>query len=233
MVWLLQNCLKNRVSAKTSSQGLRRKIMTDGSAIQSHRGLEIMKFFQRSSVLVIFILATSSITVQLSAAETITSSGYLLGPEDVLEISVWKEESLQREVLVRPDGKISFPLVGDVHAEGKTPEQLRHEIAGWLKKYIPDPVVTILVTKVAGYKIYVIGQVKKAGQYAVGQYLDVLQALALAGGLTPFAAEGKIKIIRRESGTETVIPFDFSEVKKGQKLEQNIILRSGDVVVVP
>jgi len=165
--------------------------------------------------------------------DSLGEGGYLLGPEDVLEISVWKEEDLQREVLVRPDGKISFPLVGDLHAEGKTPEQLRHEIAGWLRKYIPDPVVTVLVKKVAAYKIYILGQINKPGQYTVGNYLDVMQALALAGGLNAFAAEDDIRILRRQGNNEQVIPFEYSQVKKGRKLAQNIILRNGDVVVVP
>ena len=171
--------------------------------------------------------------IQNSVAGSVEAAEYVIGPEDVLEISVWKEESLQRDVLVRPDGKLSFPLIGDIHAAGKTPDQLRAEIAVWLRKYIPDPVVTVLVTKVVAYKVYIIGQVEKSGQYTVGHYLDVMQALALAGGLTPFADEDNIKVFRRQNGEEIVIDFDFARVKKGRNLEQNIVLRSGDVVVVP
>lgn len=158
---------------------------------------------------------------------------YLIGPEDVLNISVWKEETLQKEVLVRPDGYISFPLLGDIRAAGKTPSQLQVQIKEMLKGFMPEPVITVLVTKIAGYKIYVIGQVKKAGQFQVGRYLDVMQALALAGGLTPYAAENHIIILRRKDGKDTVIPFEYAAVKKGRKLEQNIILKSNDVVVVP
>ena len=188
--------------------------------------------------LLLFFLALTSFAMHEANAQdpvsgSISASGYMLGPEDVLEISVWKEENLQREVLVRPDGKISFPLVGDIQAEGKTPEQLRHEIAGWLRKYIPDPVVTVLVKKVAANKIYVLGQINKPGQYMVGSYLDVMQVLALAGGLNAFAAENDIRILRRQGDKEVVIPFEYSEVKKGRKLAQNIILQNGDVVVVP
>ena len=172
-------------------------------------------------------------SAQEPVSGSVNAAGYSIGPEDVLEISVWKEEGLQSEVLVRPDGKISFPLVGDIQAEGKTPEQLRHEIAGWLRKYIPDPVVTVLVKKIAAYKIYVLGQINKPGQYTVGIYLDVMQALALAGGLNPYAAENDIRIIRRQGDKEIVIPFEYSEVKKGRNLGQNIILKTGDVVVVP
>jgi len=189
-------------------------------------------------VLPLFFLALISLTANMASAQepvsgSVNAAGYSIGPEDVLEISVWKEEGLQSEVLVRPDGKISFPLVGDIQAEGKTPEQLRHEVAGWLRKYIPDPVVTVLVKKIAAYKIYVLGQINKPGQYTVGIYLDVMQALALAGGLNAYAAENDIRILRRQGDKEIVIPFEYSEVKKGRNLGQNIILKTGDVVVVP
>ncbi len=161
------------------------------------------------------------------------SPGYLVGPEDILEISVWREESLQREVLVRPDGRISFPLVGDLLVAGSTPSEIQSKLSDSLKKFIPEPVVTVVVTKIGGYKIYIIGQVKKSGQYAVGRYLDVVQALALAGGLTPYAAENKIKIFRRENGQQRIIPFKYEDIKKGKGLEQNIILKSDDLIVVP
>ncbi|MCC6208478.1 MAG: SLBB domain-containing protein, partial [Gammaproteobacteria bacterium] len=112
-------------------------------------------------------------------------------------------------------------------------EEIQKEITQRLKKYIPEPVVTVVVEKVASYKIYVIGEVKNSGQYQVGHYLDVVQALALAGGLTAYAAENKIKILRRENGAEIAIPFEYAKVKSGADLKQNIILRRGDVVVVP
>ena len=187
----------------------------------------------------VLLICLASVSIfashRINAEETAigNGAGFLLGPEDLLEISVWNEEKLQREVLVRPDGKISFPLVGDIQAEGRTPEQLRFEIASWLKKYIPDPVVTVLVKKIDSYKIYVLGQINKPGEYTVGSYLDIMQALALAGGLNAFAAEDDIRILRRQDGKDKVIPFEYSKVKKGRDLAQNIILRSGDVVVVP
>lgn len=158
--------------------------------------------------------------------------GYQIGAEDLLEVSVWKEEGLQREVLVRPDGRISFPMIGDIAVQGYTPEYVRQEITHKIERFIPNPVVTVLVKKVAGYKIYVIGQVRKPGQFVVGGYLDVMQALAIAGGLTEFASESNIRILRRENDKDVVIPFDYSDVKKGQQLKQNIILKTGDVVVV-
>lgn len=158
---------------------------------------------------------------------------YLIGPEDVLEISVWKEEGLEREVLVRPDGKLSFPLAGDVQAAGRTPEQVQTEITERIQRYIPDPVVTVTVKTIGGNKVYVIGEVKNPGSYVIGRYVDVIQALTLAGGLTAFARENSIKVLRREGTREIVVSFEYAEVKKGRKLEQNIFLRGGDVVVVP
>ncbi len=158
---------------------------------------------------------------------------YLIGPEDVLEISVWKEEGLEREVLVRPDGKLSFPLAGDVQAAGRTPEKVQAEITERIKRYIPDPVVTVTVKTIGGNKIYVIGEVRNPGSYVIGRYVDVIQALTLAGGLTPFASENSIKVLRREGTKELVVSFEYAEEKKGRKLEQNIFLKGGDVVVVP
>lgn len=158
---------------------------------------------------------------------------YRIGPEDVLEISVWKEPDLQREVLVRPDGGISFPLAGNIQVAGKTTREVEGEITKRIQKYIPDAVVTVIVKQISGYSIFVIGKVNKPGQYTVGRYVDVMQALTLAGGLTPFASENKIKVIRRVNGKETVYRFKYSDVKDGDDLKQNIILRSGDVVVVP
>jgi polysaccharide export outer membrane protein len=158
---------------------------------------------------------------------------YEIGPEDLLEIYVWKEKDLQREVLVRPDGWLTFPLVGNVSAKGKTAQQLQDEIAIRLRKYIPDPNVSVSVKKIAGYKIFIIGKVNKPGEYTVGRFVDVLQALTLAGGLTPFADDDDIRIVRKTEGKETIIPFDYSDVRKGKRLEQNIMLKTGDVIVVP
>lgn len=158
---------------------------------------------------------------------------YEVAPEDVLEISVWKEEGLTKDVVVRPDGGISFPLAGDMHAAGKTAQEIQLEITRRLLKYMAEPVVSVTVMKVAGNKVYVMGKVNKPGEYLAGRYLNVLQALSLAGGLTPFAAEDDIKVVRRQGDRELVFPFNYAEVRKGRKLEQNILLRGGDVVVVP
>jgi polysaccharide export outer membrane protein len=168
------------------------------------------------------------------AAETAaTPAGYRVEPEDVLGITVWKEEGLQKEVLVRPDGGISFPLVGEIQAAGRTADELRVEIAERLRKVINDPVVTVAVLKIAGYKVYVIGRVNKPGEFVAGRYIDVLQALTMAGGLTPFAAENDIKVLRKRNGKDEVFEFEYSDIRHGRHLEQNIRLQGGDVVLVP
>lgn len=159
--------------------------------------------------------------------------GYRLGAEDVLLVSVWKDEQLTREVVVRPDGMFSFPLIGDIQAEDRTVEAIRDDLVKRLTKYIPNANVSVAVTKIISYKVYVVGRVNKPGEYLVGHYTDVLQALSLAGGLTPFAAENDIKVMRRVKGTQQSIPFRYGDLRKGKDLEQNIILQRGDVVMVP
>lgn len=159
--------------------------------------------------------------------------GYRLGPEDVLQVSVWKDEHLTREVVVRPDGMFSFPLVDDIQAEDRTVEEIRDDLVKRLTKYIPNPNVSVAVAKVMSYKVYVIGRVNKPGEYVIGHYTDILQALSLAGGLTPFAAENNIKVMRRVRGEQQAIPFRYGDLRKGKDLEQNIILQRGDVVMVP
>lgn len=183
---------------------------------------------------VFLIVPLTNAYAESPVVNQVASGGeYEIGPEDLLDISVWKEKDLQKEVLVRPDGWITFPLVGNIQAKGKTALQLQEEITQWLKQYIPNPVVSVSVKKIAGYKIFVIGRVNKPGDYVVGRYIDVLQALSLAGGLTPFAEEGNIKIVRKENGKENILRFNYADVKKGRRLEQNITLRSGDVIIVP
>ncbi len=161
------------------------------------------------------------------------SPAYLIGAGDVLEISVWKEEGLQREVLVRPDGGIDFPLVGELQAGGKTTEGLQAEIIKKIKRFIPDAVVTVSVMQVFNNTIYVLGKVARPGQYVAKHYMDVTQALAMAGGLTPYAAAGSIKILRRSGVKQKVFQFDYGDIEDGENLQQNIVLKNGDVVIVP
>jgi polysaccharide export outer membrane protein len=158
---------------------------------------------------------------------------YRIQPGDILIVSVWKEQDLQAEVLVRPDGGMSFALAGDLQAAGRTVEELRSAVNERLKKYIPDPAVTIAVKQIGGNRVYVLGKVNRPGEFPFSQPIDVMQALSLAGGATSFAALDDIRILRREQGRQTALRFRYSEVERGQKLEQNILLRSGDTVVVP
>ncbi|THJ19680.1 MAG: polysaccharide export protein [Nitrospira sp. CG24D] len=187
---------------------------------------------------VIAIVTTGSLLIEspaMAAPPVVpqVDPGYRLGAEDVMLISVWKDEQLTREVVVRPDGMFSFPLVGDIQAEDRTVEDIRIDLVKRLVKYIPNPNVSVAVMKVLSYKIYVVGRVNKPGEYLIGHYTDVLQALSLAGGLTPFAAENDIKVIRRVRGQQQVYPVRYGDLRKGQDLEQNILLQRGDTVMVP
>ena len=169
----------------------------------------------------------------VAAAHAQATAGYTVKPGDTLEISVWKEPDLQRTVLVRPDGAFSFPLVGEVDARGKTVSELNKLVSDRLTKYISDAVVTISVQEIKGNKIYVLGQVNKPGEFIVNPRVDVIQALSLAGGTTAFASPSEIFVLRRDNGQQRRLPFNFDAVLRGRDLEQNVLLRSGDVVVVP
>ncbi len=160
---------------------------------------------------------------------------YRVQPGDVLLISVWGEQDMKREVLVRPDGGISFPLAGDLMAKDRSVAQIRAELTSKLNKYIPNPAVDVAVGKIAGNKVYVVGKVNKPGEFTVPNEVDVMQALSMAGGTTPFANLDGIKILRRDSQTneQTVIPFNYKKVSRGENLELNVMLKPGDTVVVP
>lgn len=170
---------------------------------------------------------------ETAGAVVITDPAYVIGPEDALDISVWKDETLKAATLVRPDGGISFPLAGDFIVAGKTVAQVREELVRRLEKYIPEPVVTVSVVRVSSLRIYVLGRVNKPGDFQVGRNIDVLQALSIAGGMTPFAKEDDIRIIRKVKGESVSIPFEYSRIRKGGDLSQNITLQSGDVLLVP
>jgi polysaccharide export outer membrane protein len=161
------------------------------------------------------------------------AEAYRLNAGDILDISVWKEEGMQRQVLILPDGTISFPLAGHLTAAGRTAAEVQDALAKRIQVYIPEPVVTVSVASVGGNSIYVIGQVKLPGRFDVTSQIDVMQALSLAGGLTPFGDENSIRVLRRSGNKQTAVRFDYSAVKRGQHLETNILLQPGDVVVVP
>ena len=181
------------------------------------------------SILTVFLLLSS---FQLHADEP-PAEAYLVQPGDILRITVWKEEDLQREVIVRPDGQISFPLVGELEGAGQPVSALRKQIESKLEKYIPDPVVNVDVRELRGNTVYVIGKVNRPGNFPVTRNVDVVQALSMAGGMGTYAAANDIKILRRQGGKQRAIPFEYGEIEKGENLEQNIVLQPGDVVVVP
>ena len=158
---------------------------------------------------------------------------YVIGPGDVLDISVWKEQALTKLVTVLPDGKISFPLVGAIRAGGKTLDQLSKELETKLSRYVPDLNLSVLVHQVNSMMVYVIGKVNKPGRFVLNSNIDVMQALAMAGGLNPFAEEGNVKIFRKTIEGKKIIDFDYDDVANGKKMEQNIMLKRGDVIVVP
>lgn len=169
----------------------------------------------------------------LGGVATAEDGDYLIQASDILLVSVWKEEDLQSEILVRPDGKFSFPLAGDVIAKSKTIEEVRADVASKIEQYIPDPVVTVTLRQSLGNRIFVLGKVNRPGEFPLTQDLDVMQALALGGGLATFADSKDISILRRDSGSQTAIPFNYQEVEYGKNLGQNVLLKPGDIVVVP
>jgi polysaccharide export outer membrane protein len=182
---------------------------------------------------IIFLLAGSAALAQTRGMPSLANDDYKLNPGDILSISVWKEEDLQKEVLIRPDGKFSFPLAGDVLAKGFSVEEVREMVSQRLARYIPDTVVSVSVLQISGNKIYVIGQVSRPGEIIANPPVDVVQALAIAGGTTPFAQANDISILRRTSIGQKSIPFRYTDILKGKNLEQNIMLKAGDIVVVP
>ncbi len=161
------------------------------------------------------------------------AASYQIQPGDVLTVTVWKETDLTGEVLVRPDFGISFPLVGELDVRGKTVDALREIIAERLKHYIPDPVVTVSVKALNGNHVYVVGKVEHPGEFPFVREVDVMQALALGGGTTPFAELNDIVILRRENGVQQAIRFRYADVARGKNLSQDIVLKTGDTVVVP
>ncbi|MEQ1637418.1 MAG: polysaccharide biosynthesis/export family protein [Methylococcales bacterium] len=166
------------------------------------------------------------------AADNLTP--YLVQPGDVLEIMVWKEEQLQMEVLVRPDGYLSFPLAGEVLVKGKSFAEIQKLLTARLKEYMPDLLVTVSAKQLFSNKIFVMGKVLKPGEFPLVRSIDVTQALALAGGVTPFADVNEIKILRRDNfGNQRALPFRYGDIEDGAELKQNILLQSGDSVVVP
>jgi polysaccharide biosynthesis/export protein len=182
-------------------------------------------------ILIILLIMKSGWT---NAEEYVGRDGdYIIGFGDILDISNWKDESMTKSVVVLPDGKISFPLIGIFRAAGKTVAELKHEMETEIVKYVPDPLLNVEVKQVNSMKIYVIGRVNKSDQFNLNGEVTVLQALSMAGGLNQFANKDKIRIIRQNKDKQMVIPFKYNEVVENSAMEQNIKLQRGDVVVVP
>ena len=161
-------------------------------------------------------------------------ASYTIGAEDVLAINVWKEPEVSvAQAPVRPDGKISLPLINDVQAAGLTPIRLSEEITEQLKKYLSDPRVTVVVTAINSRRVFILGQVQRPGAFAMLPDMTVLQALSSAGGFSQYANTSKIYVLRSENGKQTKLPFNYKDVVRGDKTEQNIVLKPGDTVVVP
>ena len=158
---------------------------------------------------------------------------YVIGPEDVLDISVWKEPDVSRVVPVRPDGRISLPLIDDVQAAGLSPQQLAKSVAEKLKKFLNEPQVTVIVTAMNSQRVFVVGEVLRAGAFPMLPGMTVLQALSSAGGFTTFADVKKIHVMRLRDGKQIEIPFNYREVLKGDNSGQNIKLEPGDTIIVP
>lgn len=158
---------------------------------------------------------------------------YAIGPGDLLHISVWKEPEISRDVLVRVDGKISVPLLGDVETSGLTPQQLSTELSERLRRFVEVPHVTVSVAEANSTKFYVIGEVRKSGEFPLRSRVTVLQALAIAEGLGEFAKRDRILIIRRTKDGQKTFPFNYNLVVAGKALDQNVLLLPGDTIVVP
>jgi polysaccharide export outer membrane protein len=171
-------------------------------------------------------------TVTPSAAATVTSDTYVIGPSDVITVTVWQQPTLSGSILVRPDGMITLPLLADIAASGKTPLQLADQIATGLKKYFRDPNVSVVLTQINSKKIYLLGEVAKKGPVEMTAGMTLLEAISSAGGLTDYAHVKKIYILRDRAGRQQKIPVHYKQALKGNS-EFNLALKAGDTIVVP
>jgi polysaccharide export outer membrane protein len=167
------------------------------------------------------------------STSVVLPTNYVIGAQDVLSIVFWREKDMSADVVVRPDGKISLPLLNDIDAAGLSPDALRAVIAKAATKFMEEPSVTVVVKEIKSRNVYVTGQVTKAGTYPLGQEMTVLQAISVAGGLLEYADADNIVVLRKENGKERTFKFNYKDVIRGKKLEQNIVLLPNDTVIVP
>jgi polysaccharide export outer membrane protein len=178
--------------------------------------------------------AVPAMAAEAQAPKAATNdANYVIGAQDVLDVSIWKEQDISRVVPVRPDGKISLPLLNDVQAAGLTPAQLAAQITESLKKYVTNPQVTVIVTTINSQRVYILGEVTRPGAFPLLPNMTVLQALSSAGGFTQFAREKSIYVLRTEDGKPVKHPFNYKNVVNGKNTDQDIVLKAGDTIVVP
>lgn len=189
------------------------------------------------TIFALLMLATA-VAVPVWAAErdannTVSFGEYKVGPEDVLQIHVWSDEQLSPQVVVRPDGKISLPLVGEIVCAGRSVEEIRLEIERKIKTYVPDAPVSVMVLQVNSPKVYIIGKVNSPGMYIMGHHMSLTQALALAQGFNPFAETDSVLLIRGSGTNQITYQYDYDDLARGRDLMQNVQLMPGDTIVVP
>ena len=182
-----------------------------------------MKLINLSILLVLFSLQSVAKASEL----------YQVDAGDFLEVSVWKEEGLEKQIMVRPDGYFTFPLAGEIEAKGKSVEAIKQELVSKLSKFIPEPEVNVSLVQMSSSRVYVIGKVNSPGPIAMNHEMNILQALSAAGGTALFAKINNIQVLRTDNDVLKAIPFRYSDMEKGENLEQNIMLQRGDVIVVP
>lgn len=191
----------------------------------------MIKTKRRTIICVIAIIG--SLLFGGEASAQVPDSSYKIGPNDVLNIFVWKEADLTRDVTVMPDGKITYPLIGEITAQGQTASELKKVIADKLQNFVTAPEVTVIVKESRSQVVYTIGKVTRPGPYPLAPGMTVMQALSAAGGFAEWADTKNILIVRREGGKETELRFNYKEFTSGEKFEQNILLKPGDTLVVP
>jgi polysaccharide export outer membrane protein len=168
-----------------------------------------------------------------SALDQLPQMYYKISSGDILEIITWKEPDFSKEVLVRGDGKVTFPLLGDIEVGGKTPTQVRNEITAKLDAYVVNPVVSVSLKNPLSQKFYILGEVSKPAEYPLSKNLTILQAIALASGFTEWASRKEIIVIRQELGTQRVIPINYKAIVEDKDFSQNIPLKANDTIIVP
>jgi polysaccharide export outer membrane protein len=177
--------------------------------------------------------AITSAANELAKKVATQDPSYVIGSQDMLDISVWREPDFSRTVPVRPDGKISLPLLNDMQAAGLTPSQLAAELTKSLNKFVTNPQVTIIVTQINSQRFYILGEAARPGAYTLIPDMTILQALSNAGGFTTYANSKKIYLLRQENGKQQKLSFNYKDVIAGKRTEQNIVLKNGDTIVVP